>query len=268
MPTVTNDGIPISYDVAGPVDGEPVVFLEGLGYGRWMWRWQREPLSEEYRTIVPDNRGTGDSAVPEGPYSIEAMASDLEAVLADVGLYNVHLVGASLGGMVAQHYALEYGRAKTLTLLCTTHGGEDAVPMPEETREVIFDVPKGASERERLRHRMRPAFSERFTNRNPHLVDRIIEWRLEQDAAEPARVAQAAAGASFDVRERVWELRVPTLVLHGTDDRVVPVENARLLDEKLPNSRLETVDGGSHLFFIEEADRVNETLLGFLDDHA
>ena len=286
MPRATRDGVSIYYEHETDA-GEPVVFVQGLGYGRWMWRWQREAISGEYDVIAPDNRGTGRSddglsrLLTKLPgklstpliyklagYSVAGLAADLEAVLADVGLYNVHLVGASLGGMVAQHYALEYGRAKTLTLLCTTHGGEDAVPMPEETREVIFDVPKGASERERLRHRMRPAFSERFTNRNPHLMDRIIEWRLEQDAAEPARVAQAAAGASFDVRERVWELRVPTLVLHGTDDRVVPVENARLLDEKLPNSRLETVDGGSHLFFIEEADRVNETLLGFLDDHA
>ena len=286
MPRATRDGVSIYYEHESGT-GEPVVFLQGLGYGRWMWRWQREAVAGEYEVVAPDNRGTGRSddglsrLVTKLPgklrtlliyklagYSVAGLAADLEAVLDDAGLRDVHLVGASLGGMIAQQYALEYGRAKTLTLLGTTHGGEDAVAMPEETREVIFDVPKGASERETIRHRMRPAFSERFTNRNPHLMDRLIEWRLEQDAAEPARVAQAAAGANFDVRERVWELRTPTLLLHGTADRVVPVENAHLLHEKLPNSRLETIEGGSHLCFIEEPDRVNETLLAFLDEHA
>jgi len=130
----------------------------------------------------------------------------------------------------------------------------------------MFDTPDGASERETIRHRMRPAFNERFTNRNPHLMDRLIEWRLEQDAGAPARGAQAAAVQKFDVSDRLDGLRVPTLLLHGTDDQVVPVENARLLEEKISDSRLELVEGGSHLFFIEDDELVNEHLLAFLDE--
>ncbi len=286
MPRATRDGVSIYYE-RDETDGDPVVFVQGLGYGRWMWRWQREVVADEYDVVAPDNRGTGRSddglnaVVRKLPgrlrrlvlatlagYSIEGLAADLEAVLADAGVFDAHVVGASMGGMIAQQYALEYDRAKTLTLCCTTHGGPDAVPVPDETRERIFDVPAGANERETLRHRMRPAFTERFTNRNPHLMDRIIEWRLEQDADDPAREAQAAAVADFDVSEWLRRIRVPTLVLHGTDDRVVPVENGRSLHEKLPDSRLETFAGGSHLFFVEQADRVNETFLEFLDEHA
>ncbi len=281
MPRATRDGVSIYYEREG--DGEPVVFVQGLGYGRWMWRWQREALADAYEIVAPDNRGTGRSEdglnrivktlpgklrgllmVKLAGYSISGLAADLEAVLADARIYDAHIVGASMGGMVAQQYALEYGRAKSLTLMCTSHGGPDAVPVPEETRERIFDVPKGASERAKLRHRMRPAFNDRFTNRNPHLIDRILEWRLEGDASEPAGEAQAGAVLAFDVSDRLAEIGVPTLLLHGTDDRVLPVENGRLLEEKLPDSRLEVIEGGSHLFFIEDHERVNEELRAFL----
>ncbi|MFD1565168.1 alpha/beta fold hydrolase [Haloarchaeobius amylolyticus] len=287
MPQATRDGVSIYYEYERR-DGEgmaPVVFVQGLGFGRWMWRWQREAVADRYDVIAPDNRGTGRSdvglppLVPRLPgmlrglvllklagYSMSGLAADLEAVLDDAGIYNAHIVGASMGGMIAQRYAVEYTRAKSLTLCCTSHGGPDAAPVPEETQEHMFETPDGATERGIIRHRMRPAFTERFTNRNPHLMDQIIEWRLEQDADEPAREAQAAAVQSFDVSERLGRVRVPTLILHGTDDRVVPVENARLLEEKLPNSQLELIEGGSHLFFIENDDLVNEYLLEFLDE--
>ena len=283
MPRATRDGVSIYYEHEDG-DGEPVVFLQGLGYGRWMWRWQREAVRDEYEVIAPDNRGTGrsDAGLPPlvsrlprklrapvllklAGYSIEGLAADLEAVLEDAGIRRAHLVGASMGGMIAQQYALEYSRASSLTLLCTSHGGPDAAPVPEETREHVLEAPSG-DERGTIRHRMRPAFNERFTNRNPHLMDRIIEWRLEQDANDAARTAQMAAVPNFNVADRLERLRVPTLILHGTDDRVLPATNARLLEERIPNARLETVAGGSHCFFVEDADAVNEALLDFLDE--
>jgi len=287
MPQATRDGVSIYYErEGGDGDGSaPVVFVQGLGFGRWMWRWQREAVAPEYEVVAPDNRGTGRSdvglppLVPRLPgtlraliilklagYSIGGLAADLEAVLENAGIYDAHIVGASMGGMIAQRYALEYTRTKSLTLLCTSHGGPDAAPVPDETQEHMFETPDGANERETLRHRMRPAFNERFTNRNPHLIDQILEWRLEQDAGDPAREAQAAAVQNFDVSDRLDGLRVPTLILHGTNDQVVPVENARLLEEKIADSRLELVEGGSHLFFIEDDEYVNERLLEFLDE--
>ncbi|MFP8951665.1 alpha/beta fold hydrolase [Natrialbaceae archaeon A-arb3/5] len=292
MPRASRDGVSIYYEYDERTDEssrgrEPVVFVQGLGYGRWLWRWQREALAETHDVIVPDTRGTGrsDAGLPPvvprfprklrvpllsklGGYSIEGLAADLEAVLADAGVRNAHLVGASLGGMIAQQYAIEYSRTKTLTLCSTSHGGPDAVGIAEETWEHLSETPTGASERETLRHRMRPAFSEQFTNRNPHLMDRLIEWRREQDATDPAREAQSVAVRNFDVSDRLRQIRAPTLVLHGTDDRVIPAGNARLLEEAIPDARLELVEGGSHLFFIEEADQVNETLRSFFGNKA
>ncbi|WP_336327250.1 alpha/beta fold hydrolase [Halovenus sp. HT40] len=284
MPTVQRDGVRLYYesDDAGST-GPPVVFVQGLGVGRWSWQWQREAF-EEFDLLFPDNRGTGNSEaalppiIPRLPrplrlllftklagYSTEGLAADLEAILADAGVDEAHVVGASLGGMIAQQYVLDYDRAVSLSLLCTTHGGEEALPIPDETVEQMFSVPDGADERETIRHRMAPAIGEEFVENNPETVEQIIDWRLEQDAGEVARESQGAAGVNFDVSERVHEIDLPTLILHGTDDRVLPVENSELLAEKIPNNRFETIDGGSHLFMIEDSKQVNSILREFLE---
>jgi 3-oxoadipate enol-lactonase len=266
MELARNGEVALAYDRTGPRDAETVVFVEGLGYGRWMWQFQRDPLSRDYDTIVFDNRGTGDSDAPAGPYTIAEMAGDLDAVLDHAGVDAAHVVGASMGGMIAQRYALDYDRALSLSLLCTSPGGEDAVPTPPETQEFMFDVPDDADEREAIRYKMTPALSDGFADEHTDLVERIVDWRLESDAPEDARNAQAAAVAGFDASDELDSLDVPAVVLHGTADRVLPVENAELLHELLPDSRLELFEDGPHLFFVERADDVTDRLQTFLAD--
>jgi len=273
MPYADNAGVSLRYEVDAPDDGraaadrEAVALVEGLGYGRWMWRWQRDRLVDEgYRVVLPDNRGTGDSDVPEGPYTVEQMAGDLEAVLADAGVDRAHVVGASMGGMIAQQYALDYDRAESLALLCTSPGGDEAVETPPETRQRMFDVPDDADEREAIRYKMRPAMTDAFWDANPDLVADIVDWRLESDAPDRAREAQAAGVAAFDASGRLGEIELPAFVAHGTADRVLPVENADLLHRDLPDSRFALFEDGPHLFFIERAEDVNDRLAAFLDD--
>jgi len=266
--TADHDGVAIAYEERGrdPAEAETVVLCEGLGYGRWMWNWQADVLADAYHVVVWDNRGTGESDVPDGPYTIEQLAGDLEAVLADVGVDAAHVVGASMGGMVAQRYALTYDRARSLALLCTSPGGPDAIPTPETTLARMFSVPDDADEREAIRYKMAPAVSDGFMRENPDLVERIVDWRLESDAPPSAREAQGAAVEAFDASGELDGVAVPTLVAHGTDDRVLPVGNGELLADAIPGADAEFVDGGPHLFFIEESARVNDLLVSFLDD--
>ncbi|MXR40408.1 alpha/beta fold hydrolase [Halobaculum sp. WSA2] len=268
MQTADHDGVAIAYEERGrdPAEAETVVLCEGLGYGRWMWNWQADALAESYHVVLWDNRGTGESGVPEGPYTIGQLAGDLEAVLVDAGVDAAHVVGASMGGMVAQRYALTYDRARSLALLCTSPGGPDAIPTPESTLERMFSVPDDADEREAIRYKMAPAVSDGFFEDNPDLVERIVDWRLESDAPPSAREAQGAAVEAFDASDELGAVSVPTLVAHGTDDRVLPVGNGELLAEAIPDAEAEFVEGGSHLFFIEESERVNDRLTAFLDD--
>jgi pimeloyl-ACP methyl ester carboxylesterase len=293
MPRARNGDVSLYYEVSQPEragEAETVVFVEGQGYGRWMWNFQHDRLPG-YRRVVWDNRGTGDSDAP-GPhwilrkipnwkglqalaifaldgYSIPEMAADLEAVLRDAGVESAHVVGASLGGMVAQEYAIEYDRAETVTLLCTSMGGdaEDAVDIPEETIEQMYATPEGASEREVTRHRMRAAMTDEFVENHPETVERILDWRAEMDAGEAERLAQGAAYNGYDSSGKLEALTQPTLVAHGTADRVLPVENARELHERIPNAELELYEGGEHLFMIERADEVTERIDAFVEAH-
>jgi len=259
MPRVRNEGVGIAYDVDGPPDAPVVAFCEGLGYGRWMWRFQRERL-DGYRTIAFDNRGTGESDAPEDPdaYSIAAFASDLEAVLDAEGVDSAHVVGASMGGMTAQQYAHDYDRAASLSLLCTSHGGPASVPIPEETQARLFSVPEDADEREAIEYKMQPAMTDGFWAANQGLIADVVDWRLESDASDAARNMQAEAVLAFDSTPWLGGVDVPALVLHGTGDRVLPVENGRQVHEHLPDSELALYEGGSHLFFVEEPDAVTE----------
>jgi 3-oxoadipate enol-lactonase len=268
MPTADNDGVELWYEVVGPADAETIVFVEGLGYATWMWTWQREALAEDYQLVLWDNRGVGESDVPPGPYTIPEMAGDLAAVLDDAGLDSVHLVGASMGGMIAQEYLLGYNRATSATLLCTTHGGDGAEPIPQETLDRILDVPDDLDERAAVTYKMEPATTERFRETHPEIVEQIVDWRVADPVSDQARGWQAAAVEAFDTSDRLDVLATPVLVLHGDSDRVVPVANGELLAAAIPDAAFHVVEGGPHLFFIERADTVNQHIRSFVDRHA
>jgi 3-oxoadipate enol-lactonase len=267
MPDADNDGVRLAYERDGVDDAETIVFVEGLGYGRWMWQWQRDALVDDYDLVLWDNRGTGESDEPAGPYTIPEMAGDLEAVLEAAGVESAHVVGASMGGMIAQQYALDYDRARSITLCCTTPGGDDAVPIPEETLDRMFNVPEGYDRRESIRYKMRPAMTDDFWEANQDVVEDIVRARLETDASDQAREWQGAAVEVFDVHDRLSTLDLPALVMHGKRDMVVPVGNHELLAAALTDVEVELFEeGGSHLFFIERADDVSARIETFLGD--
>ena len=267
MPVAENDGVEIAYEVTGNTDAEEtVVFVSGLGYGRWMWEWQTPAVEDVYRVIRYDLRGVGESDTPDGPYTIDEMAADLEAVLADAGVESVHVVGTSMGGMIAQEYALSYDRTKSLVLMSTDPGGEKRVNPAPEVTERIMNPPQDVSQRENIRYKMRPAFTDEFWENNGDIIERILDYRVANPVPDEVRGWQAAGVTEFDACDRLGEITVPTLIIHGERDEVVPVENSKRLEEMIPNADRVTFDeGGSHLVVIERDEAVNRRLRKFLD---
>jgi pimeloyl-ACP methyl ester carboxylesterase len=259
MPTAENDGVELYYELEG--SGETVAFVNDVGFGAWLWGWQHRAVAGPHEALVWDLRGTGRSDAPPGPYAVETLAADLEMVLSAHGTRRVHLVGAGLGGMVALEYARSYDRAATLSLFGTAASGEALAVDPDEATGAPFDDPDA------LASSLEAVLSERFLEDNPGVAEGIAEWRARDDAGPAGRRAQAAAMAAFDRTDRLHEVTVPALVVHGEADAVVPLEAGRALSDGLPRGALETVTGAGHLAFVEQSRPVNDRLLGFLADH-
>jgi pimeloyl-ACP methyl ester carboxylesterase len=251
-------GVRIAWERRGA--GEPLLLIHGLGYARWGWEPVVDGLAKSSEVLLFDNRGIGESDAPAGPYSVRLMAEDAVAVLDAAGLERAHVLGTSLGGMVALQVALDRPeRVDRLVLACTTPGGPNAAPMPARTVRLMQEAPTLP-----LEVALRRFVENALGDPDAAIVDRIMEHRRATDQPPAAWAAQAAAGATFDVWDRVGEIRAPTLVLTGDEDAVVDPRNSELLAQRIHDARLEVFAGGGHLFFWEEPERFVRLVTEFL----
>ncbi len=236
-------------------EGPPLLLIQGLGYARWGWEPVVPLLARSFDVLLFDNRGIGASDTPLGPYTTAAMAGDALQVLDEAGVERAHVLGTSLGGMIAQELALTAPhRVDRLVLACTTPGGPRAHAMPSATVDLML---RRATLREFTENALEPAV-------RPELVERIVAHREAEAQGYAAWSAQAAAGAGFDAYDRLGALSAPTLVLHGDGDTVVDRRNAELLAELLPDARLSIYEGLGHLFFWNEPERFAREVTEFL----
>ena len=228
-------------------DGEPLLLIQGLGYARWSWDPVVPGLAERYRVLSFDNRGIGESDKPDGPYTARQMAGDALQVLDEAGIDRAHVLGASLGGMIAQELAVAAPkRVHKLVLCCTTPGGAETVPMPDVTVQLFADAAELAPEVALRR------FVENALGANPPagLVDELYRRRVENPPDQAGWLAQAAAGMTFAGVDS--EIAATTLILTGTADNVVDQRNADVLARRIPDARVERFPGAGHLFFWEQ----------------
>ena len=258
MPFTENEGTKIYWDEAG--EGAPVLMIMGLGWASNMWHRTRPVLSSRYRTIAFDNRGAGRSAVPPGPYSIAAMASDAAAVLDAAGIDSAHLVGASMGGMIAQEFALQYPkRVRSLVLACTAPGGPEAQHAEPEVLEVLFRTGLPPDQRARA---MVPFLYDSATPRE----------RIEEDLAVLSElypipegfVAQLQAILAWEALSRLPQITAPTFVIHGVNDLLVPPGNSDLIASRIASAQLHKLAASGHIFMTDHPVEAHQAILGFL----
>lgn len=262
MPVTTStDGARIHYEVYG--SGEPVLLVMGLGSNAYGWYRTIPWLSERYQAIAFDNRGTGRSEVPPGPYSIVQMAADAAAVLDATGHERAHVVGASLGGMIAQGFALTYPRRlRSLVLVCTTPGGPNAARASDE---VMLGLVQGGDDPATVyRRNAWFLYGEETRTHHPGRIEEDLEQRSRIPTPPAGYLGQLQAAMSHDTWDELPSIAGPTLVVHGEADLLIPTENGKLLAARIPGAELVLVPGAGHMLQTDAGDVVREGVLGFL----
>jgi pimeloyl-ACP methyl ester carboxylesterase len=242
-------------------DGDPLLLLEGLGQSMWAWREQVPVFARHYRTIAFDTRGTGRSHVPGEPYGIDELARDAADVLDG---RQARIVGLSMGGYVALTLALaQPGLVRSLVLVGTGAGGPDRVPRPKDVRDA-YAAAIGLPFAEYGRRTMPLTFSPGWTERNPERFEEILAARREHPTPHVTLDAHVQACYGFYDRGcKVERIDVPTLVVHGDADVIVPVENGRMLASRLPNARYVELPGRGHNVQLEDPAKINRLVLEF-----
>jgi pimeloyl-ACP methyl ester carboxylesterase len=250
-----SDGLRIAYEVRrSRWRRRPwMALVQGLGFDRSGWAPVVKGLAAHFALILVDNRGSGRSDQPTRRLAVADMARDVLAVLDAAGVPGATVVGASLGGMIAQEVAiLDGARVESLVLACTTPGWPFAYPMPSETLALLGATGRMPAD-VALRRHVESALAPDTVRSRRDLVERLMAHQRSRRGGAGGWYAQMAAGARFgDLRQ--GSITAPTLVLHGTDDRVVDPRNARLLADRIPHARLEMLPGLGHLFFWEAPD--------------
>lgn len=265
MATARVNGIDLYYEVRG--SGEPLLLIMGLGANTTSWYRQIPALSRDYQVIAFDNRGAGRSDKPNEPYSMSQMADDAIGILDHLGIPSAHVFGMSLGGMIAQELVLRSPeRARTLVLGGTMAGGPTAIFAGPEVVQQFISL-AGMPVIQAIEAGLALIYSERYIKeKKGELVRRMI-MNAYLTAPMHAIQRQFMAIVGFDTTARLSEIAAPALVLAGTADRVIPLENSRALAAGISGARLVEFEGAGHGFLVECADAANEAVLGFLRAH-
>jgi pimeloyl-ACP methyl ester carboxylesterase len=255
-----DDGTELYWEESG--SGAPLLLIQGLGWSAEMWYSLVPQLEAGYRVIRYDGRGIGRSQVPAGPYSIERMADDAAAVLTAANVDRAHVLGVSLGGIVAQEVSLRHAaRVTSLLLGCTHPGGQETVwPAPE-----VMEVLKARSSMpfdEAVRAAIQYGYS---ANVDSQVIEEDMRRRVALPTSPVGYEAQLMGGLGYQgTLPRLTRLAVPALVFTGDADQMVPPQNSVTLAGAIPDATLVTIPGAGHVCFTERPDAVAAAVRSFL----
>jgi pimeloyl-ACP methyl ester carboxylesterase len=251
---VRPDGCRLYYEVHGETDAPAVMLLEGLGGDIPGWRRNIPHLAARYRVVAYDFRGNGRSGKPDEPMTMTTFVDDTLALMDELALDAAHLYGQSFGGMVAMELALTHPNRVRSLVLAATHGGFARASRVGRAGRVPKDKPYLA------------LYSAEFAREHPDHVAEDILVGSQNPRPPRSGKQQWFALAAWDAWDRVAAIACPTLVLHGTEDRLVSVENARRLATAIPGAKLVLLDGAGHVYHSEQAVAADEAVLAFLDE--
>ncbi len=275
MSTVRVGDIELYYEEHG--SGEPLLCIMGLATDSQAWVLQTPDFAKRYRTIIFDNRGVGRSSKPRGPYSIGQMADDAAGLLDALDVRRAHVLGVSMGGMIAQELALRHpDRVRGLVLACTFPEPDADVLAQRATGLATFGGSVGADGTAQLDasgidpfaffQMLLPkvfnvSFIETELPRLMELFGGALQYGFDMDAV----LAQVEATMNHRTTDRLHAVKAPTLVLTGDSDQLIPCANSEVIAKHIPGAKLVKIPGGSHGFNFETPDLFNREVLGFLE---
>jgi len=241
--------------------GEPLLLIQGMSGTHVAWgRPFREALEESFDVVAFDNRGIGLSGPVEGAFTIAEMAEDTAGLLEELGVESAHVVGISMGGMIAQELALaEPRKLRSLTLGCTYCGGPGSQLMPQENLEKLAAGFISGDRDKAIRASYEVNLSPSF-RAGEDAYGAFHEMATSVPARKATIELQVQAIAGHDTSGRLSEISTPTLIVHGTEDGVLPFPNGELIDSLMPGARFEPLEEVGHMFWWEQPQRSAELI--------
>lgn len=241
-----------------------MLLINGLGSDSTEWLFQFPAFARRFLVVAFDNRGAGRSGTPPGPYSTAQMADDAAALLDHLRIDQAHVLGVSMGGMIAQEVALRHPRrVRRLVLACTAPGGDGSLRPDPEVLQAFVRTP-GADPEEEIRRVLPYLYSERYRRDHPEEIESFVRRRLAKPISAEGQSAQLAAAVGHSAWDRLPIIKAPTLVITGEADRVVPPENSRRIAGRIPGAKLVILPGAPHRLFAENAEAFNREVMAFL----
>jgi 3-oxoadipate enol-lactonase len=264
MPFANASGATIHYAAEGG-GRDTLVLVMGLAGHASEWGGPFvSDLASDRRVVRMDNRGIAQSQTTAQTWTMQDMAADVIAVIDALGLANVHLAGTSMGGMIAQLVAAEYpARVSRLVLLSTTYGGRESIP-PQPKAAAVLMPPAGMSVAEQRRQGLRALTTDAFAEDHAELIELLVAQRERNPTSGPTFKAQFDAILMSDRSDLVSRIRCPTLVIHGEEDPLVPVENGRMLADRIAGAKFELLEGCGHLPHLERPEQTAKLIREFL----
>jgi pimeloyl-ACP methyl ester carboxylesterase len=256
MPDAVLNGIKVSYSQQGR--GQPLIMIGGFNSARGMWFLQTRVFKKHFRVITFDSRGSGKSEKPIGPYSIQVMTGDTLALMDHLCITKAHLLGVSMGALVAQEIAFTHPQRVQKLILGSSFSRIDDMSGPTPEMRRLVELPPG-----------------KMLNRMAGLM--LNHWFYRTLLLPLARVKNRGADLNsvtgkinacmdYDCGERLERIKCPVMVISGTSDRLILPTSSEVLAKGIPQSKLVKIKGGSHLLFIEKSRQFNKEVMKFLKD--
>jgi 3-oxoadipate enol-lactonase len=259
MPSVDSSGTEFYYERAG--EGEPLLLIQGMSATHMAWgRPFLDELERSFDTIVFDNRGMGRSGRAELPFTIADLAGDAVGLLDALGIESAHVAGISMGGMIAQELALAHPeRVRTLTIGASYCGGPEGTLMAPEDLQMLGTAYASGEPEQVFRAMWEINLSPGFREDDSRFAA-FAEMGSALPAPQAVVLQQMQACGAHDTSERLGQISLPTLVIHGDADRLLGYPNGRQIAALIPGARLETLEGVGHMFWWEQPQRSAELI--------